>query len=231
MATFIKPAEGRITSNFGRRLHPIDKVYKGHSGVDIAKAGNVPVVASADGTVTRVGALGTYGNVVMIVHNINGQTYETNYAHLHSWNVKVGQKVKQGQRIARMGNTGNSTGQHLHFEIHVGRYAKGQPNAVDPLTLVGKDLAPKLIVDGYFGELTKAALQRYFRTTVDGIISKPSLVIRALQKLLGVTQDGYLGPITIRAMQKRFGTVQDGIISKPSLVIKELQRRLNKGKL
>lgn len=88
-----------------------------------------------------------------------------------------------------------------------------------------------LKVDGYLGKLTISALQRYFGTIVDGVISKPSLVIKALQKLLSVTQDGYLGPITIRAMQKRFGTVQDGIISKPSLVIKELQKRLNKGKL
>lgn len=88
-----------------------------------------------------------------------------------------------------------------------------------------------LKVDGYLGKLTISALQRYFGTTVDGVLSKPSMVIRALQNLLGVTQDGYLGPITIRAMQRRFGTTQDGVISKPSLVIKELQRRLNKGKL
>jgi|SRR5690625_451774 len=89
----------------------------------------------------------------------------------------------------------------------------------------------KLKVDGYMGKLTISALQRYFGTIVDGVISKPSLVIKALQKLLGVKQDGYFGPITIKALQKRFGTVQDGVISKPSLVIKELQRRLNRGKL
>lgn len=231
MVTFIKPADGRLTSHFGRRLHPIDKVMKGHSGIDIAKSGNVPVVASADGVVTRVGALGTYGNVVMIKHDIFGQVYETNYAHLHSWDVKVGQKVKQGQRIARMGNTGNSTGQHVHFEIHKGRWASGQPNAVDPLTLIGKDLSPKLRVDGYEGPLTIKAEQRYHGTPVDGIISKPSLVVKARQKMLGVKQDGYAGPITIRAEQRRYGTPVDGFVSKPSLMIKERQRRLNKGKL
>src|SRR5690625_3769014 len=91
--------------------------------------------------------------------------------------------------------------------------------------------AAKLKVDGYMGKLTISALQRYFGTVVDGVISKPSLVIKALQKLLGVKQDGYFGPITIKALQNRFGTVQDGVISKPSLVIKELQRRLNRGKL
>lgn len=97
---------------------------------------------------------------------------------------------------------------------------------------VSKPVAkPKLVVDGYMGPLTIMELQRYFKTVVDGYLSKPSLVIRKLQKLVGAKQDGYLGPITIRAMQKRFGTPQDGIISKPSLVIKELQKRLNKGKL
>jgi len=88
-----------------------------------------------------------------------------------------------------------------------------------------------LKIDGYMGPLTIKALQRYFGTPVDGYLSKPSLVIKALQKSLKVKQDGYMGPITITAMQKRFGTPQDGFISRPSLVIKALQRRLNAGKL
>ncbi len=88
-----------------------------------------------------------------------------------------------------------------------------------------------LVVDGYLGPKTISVLQRYFGTPVDGFISKPSLVIKALQKWLGVTQDGYLGPITITALQKKLGTPVDGVISKPSIVVKELQRRLNKGNL
>lgn len=89
-----------------------------------------------------------------------------------------------------------------------------------------------LKVDGYMGKATISALQRYFGTPVDGVLSKPSLVIKELQKLLGVKADGYMGKITITAMQKRFKMKHiDGVISKPSLVIKELQRRLNKGKL
>ncbi len=88
-----------------------------------------------------------------------------------------------------------------------------------------------LVVDGYLGPKTISALQRYFGTPVDGFISKPSRLIKALQKWLRVTQDGYLGPITIAALQKRLGTPIDGFISKPSIVIKELQRRLNIGKL
>ena len=88
-----------------------------------------------------------------------------------------------------------------------------------------------LVVDGYLGKATYSALQRYFGTYVDGIISRPSPVVKALQKLLGVTQDGYWGADTNRALQRRFGTYVDGVISRPSPVIKELQRRLNKGKL
>lgn len=88
-----------------------------------------------------------------------------------------------------------------------------------------------LQVDGWLGENTIKELQRYFGTVVDGKLSKPSLVIKSLQKLLGVTADGYFGPNSIRAMQKRFGTPQDGKLSEPSMVIKELQRRLNAGKL
>lgn len=89
----------------------------------------------------------------------------------------------------------------------------------------------KLVVDGYWGAATTRELQRYFSTYVDGVISRPSPMVRELQRLLGVTADGYLGPITYRAMQRRFGTYADGVISRPSPVVKELQRRLNNGKL
>ena len=94
-------------------------------------------------------------------------------------------------------------------------------------------ITPKanLKADGWLGYNTVVELQKYFGTVVDGKLSKPSLVIKSLQKLLGVTADGLMGPNTIRAMQKRFGTPQDGKLSEPSMVIKELQRRLNAGKL
>lgn len=90
-----------------------------------------------------------------------------------------------------------------------------------------------LAVDGFLGPQTIRALQRYFGTTVDGVISKPdSLVVRELQKWLGnVAVDGSWGPETTRALQRRLGTPVDGVISRPSMVIKELQRRLNRGKL
>lgn len=99
--------------------------------------------------------------------------------------------------------------------------------------VAGVTTKPKanLTVDGELGPLTIKALQIYFGTPVDGVISRPSMLVKAIQKWLGVKVDGYLGPITISALQRYLGTPIDGVISKVSLMVKELQRRLNKGQL
>jgi murein DD-endopeptidase MepM/ murein hydrolase activator NlpD len=133
---FIKPCEGVLTSPFGWRT--IFGARNWHQGIDLAKAGTISIRAAAAGQVVYSGVLSTYGNTVRIVHNLNGVTWETNYAHLklNSQTVKVGDSVAQGQIIGIMGSTGQVTGQHLHFEIHKGRYAPGQPNAVDPWPLI-----------------------------------------------------------------------------------------------
>ncbi|WP_445669116.1 LysM peptidoglycan-binding domain-containing protein [Niallia sp. FSL W8-0635] len=106
-----------------------------HFGVDYAQKGTNIITASADGTVTRSYYSTSYGECIMILHEINGQIYETVYAHLKSGSrkVKVGEYVKKGQAIGLMGNTGNSTGQHLHFELHEGRWNDAKSNAVNPL--------------------------------------------------------------------------------------------------
>ncbi|MFJ3387749.1 peptidoglycan DD-metalloendopeptidase family protein [Lysinibacillus sp. NPDC086135] len=127
----------RLTSPFGMRN--IGRGWERHQGVDLASpiAGfKVPVYASAGGEVVWSAPLSTYGNSVRIVHTVNGKTYETNYAHLDKITVKNGQRVKQGEQIGIMGNNGGSFGVHLHFEIHNGRYASGQPNAIDPMTWI-----------------------------------------------------------------------------------------------
>lgn len=124
----------RLTSKFGWR--DIGRGKEWHQGVDLASpiAGfKVPVFASAGGEVVWSAPLSTYGNSVRIVHTVNGKTYETNYAHLDKIMVKSGQRVKQGEQLGVMGNSGGSFGVHLHFEIHNGRYAPGQPNAIDPM--------------------------------------------------------------------------------------------------
>lgn len=86
-----------------------------HRGIDIARPSNYTIKASDNGVVTFTGWDGTYGNKIVINHN-NG--YETVYAHLSQIDVTVGQVVAQGSSIGIMGSTGNSTGTHLHFEVH-----------------------------------------------------------------------------------------------------------------
>ena len=104
-----------ITSPFGNRLHPIQGVYKYHSGIDIGNAGyGAPVLAAADGIVTYAGVMSGYGNCVMINH---GSGIVTLYGHGQTIYATLGQTVKQGDVIMAVGSTGNSTGPHLHFEI------------------------------------------------------------------------------------------------------------------
>ncbi|KIL23910.1 murein hydrolase activator EnvC family protein [Bacillus pumilus] len=123
---FIKPAAGRFSSGFGGRSGG------NHFGLDIAAKGTVSVVAAASGTVTNSSYSSSYGNVIFITHNINGQTYQTVYAHLSTRSVSTGQRVEQGQFLGYMGNTGQSHGQHLHFEIHKGLWNGAKSNAVNP---------------------------------------------------------------------------------------------------
>ena len=104
-----------ITSPFGNRLHPIQGVYKYHSGIDIGNAGyGAPVLAAADGIVTYAGVMSGYGNCVMINH---GSGIVTLYGHGQTVYATLGQTVKQGDVIMAVGSTGNSTGPQLHFEV------------------------------------------------------------------------------------------------------------------
>ena len=119
---FIWPASGRFSSGFGPRTHPIYGNNRPHNGIDIAAGVGTPIVASASGVVAYAGWMNGYGNTVMITHSINGQTFTTLYAHMSSISVSNGQSVSQGQQIGGIGSTGNSTGPHLHFEIHPGGY-------------------------------------------------------------------------------------------------------------
>jgi len=127
--SFIRPTKvTRITSGF--RVPE----RRDHHGVDYANPGTHEIYAIADGVVSKSYVSTSYGEVIFIVHQIAGQTYESVYAHLRTGSRKltVGAKVKQGQLVGIMGNTGWSTGQHLHFELHLGRWNVEKSNAVDP---------------------------------------------------------------------------------------------------
>lgn len=111
----ITPARGILTSGYGMRRDPITRGRAFHSGLDIAAAPGAPVYATADGVVARAGRNGGLGKSVFISH---GYGLSTRYGHLSEIAVKPGQKVERGDVIGHVGNTGRSTGYHLHYEVH-----------------------------------------------------------------------------------------------------------------
>ena len=123
--TFRWPTSGRITSYFGGRSSPGGIGSTNHKGIDIAAPKGTPVYASDGGTVTYAGWMSGYGYLVRIDH---GNGYVTYYGHNSSLLVSVGQHVYKGQQIARVGSTGNSTGNHCHFEIRYNGVAKNPLN-------------------------------------------------------------------------------------------------------
>ncbi len=129
---FHLPVQGYVSSPFGPRNNPLTGKPEIHKGIDLVNAKGTPIHAAAGGIVLRAGSATGYGNVVMVTHLIDSQVYTTVYAHLDSIDVKAGQTVMPGQTVGTLGSTGWSTGPHLHFELHKGEWAIGQPNAVDP---------------------------------------------------------------------------------------------------
>jgi murein DD-endopeptidase MepM/ murein hydrolase activator NlpD len=105
----------RISSGFGMRFHPILHVWKMHDGIDFVNRVGTPIHSVADGKVVYKGWIRGYGNAVEVKHR-NG--YMTLYAHLRAFShIRVGQWIKQGKVIGYLGNTGRSTGPHLHFGV------------------------------------------------------------------------------------------------------------------
>lgn len=125
-----QPAVGYLSSGFGARGS------ERHVGVDIANHAAVPIVAAADGVVIRSYLSSSYGNCIFVSHSINGQVYTTVYAHMSTRLVGSGAVVKKGQQIGVMGNTGDSTGQHLHFELHKGPWTQDKRFAINPVGII-----------------------------------------------------------------------------------------------
>nr|WP_320051218.1 peptidoglycan DD-metalloendopeptidase family protein [uncultured Desulfuromonas sp.] len=110
-----RPSEGYLSSSFGRRRDPFNGQIAFHSGIDIAHFTGTKVYATASGTVVSCGVVSGYGKMVKIKHN---DRFTTLYGHLQKIYLKPGTKVARGDVIGTMGNTGRSTGPHLHYEIH-----------------------------------------------------------------------------------------------------------------
>lgn len=119
----------RITSGFGYRVHPILRTKKLHNGIDFGAKSGTPIYATADGIVTRVVTSdnGGYGKLVVIRHKYG---FSTAYAHLSSVKTSIGSVVKKAQLIGKSGNTGRSTGPHLHYEVQY------NGNAINPIGFI-----------------------------------------------------------------------------------------------
>ena len=124
----------RLASGFGRRIHPIYKVKRMHTGCDFSAPSGTPIYATGNGKVITVRRKGGYGKTIELKH---GSGYITRYAHLSRYEVRVGQKVKRGQLIGKVGNSGLSVAPHLHYEV----LYKGK--AVNPINYFYNDLSPE----------------------------------------------------------------------------------------
>jgi len=124
----------RLASGFGMRMHPIYKIMKLHAGLDFTADRGTEIYAAGDGVVEKADWMSGYGQIVIINH---GFGYKTRYAHCSKYNVKQGQKVKRGDVIAFVGNTGASVGPHLHYEV------RKNGEAVNPVNYFFNDLSPE----------------------------------------------------------------------------------------
>ena len=124
----VQPVQNlKFTSNFGIRSDPFRGTAAMHAGVDIPGPVGTPIYATGDGVIVYAGWMNGYGNLIKIKHELGT---ETRYGHLSKIRVKVGQKVSRNSLIGDMGNTGRSTGPHLHYEVRV------DGKAVNPMSFI-----------------------------------------------------------------------------------------------
>jgi murein DD-endopeptidase MepM/ murein hydrolase activator NlpD len=115
MTPSIRPTtRGSMTSHFGKRLDPFNSAWVLHKGIDFSGVIGMPIFAPADGVVIFTGERGSYGRTIVIDHGFGLQSH---FAHLSSFVVTPGERIKRGETIGRMGSTGRSTGPHLHYEV------------------------------------------------------------------------------------------------------------------
>ena len=218
-------------SPYGWRVHPITGKRKFHHGVDVALPVGTELRAPADGVIVHRGSGASGGNTLIGKH---ADDVFTVYYHLQKTShLLEGTRVQQGEVIAHSGNTGASTGPHLHWEV---RKSRRWGDTVDPVPyLVGAPsvVPPPLKVDGKLGRNTWKVWQTwlkdngFYKGVPDG---RPGVMTyRALQAWSGVKVDGVLGNQTRRAVQEKLGVKPDGKWGR--ITISTLQRKLNQGTL
>ena len=173
------PLDGaRMTSGFGLRLHPLLGYTRMHEGVDFGAAPGSKVLAAGDGVVEEARWDGGYGRWLKIRHDAD---WETGYAHLSGWAVKVGDHVRQGQVVGFVGASGLATGPHLHFEV-MKDGEKVNPNgakAPQGIELFGRDLAAFTAERGHIDDLLADAASRPARLAEGGAQTAAGLTLRA----------------------------------------------------
>ena len=134
--TLLQPVKfAKITSGYGRRMHPRLHYTRMHTGVDFSAPKGTPILAAADGVVDEVSSDSGYGKYIKVKHN---NRYTTLYAHLSKYKAHSGQSVKQGDIIGYVGSTGLSTGSHLHYEVHVDGVHVNPLKVTIPKEVLGK---------------------------------------------------------------------------------------------
>lgn len=239
------------TSEYGWRIHPITKVKKFHSGTDYGtNLQKWEQFALEEGKVISAGIDRSLAGNNAIFAWIEYPRLELRLLHYHldAVFVRAGHLVDRNTIIGTTGKTGNSTNIHLHLGVK--KKIGGKWVYIDPETVEYSVPTNKLVVDGIWGLKTTLALQNYFRTIPDGVISGQirhkanqhirtlksglfgSNLIRTIQRSLGVKVDGYIGRETIMKMQKTLGVEPTGFVEYDSdSMVAEMQRRLNDGKL
>ena len=216
-------------SPYGWRIHPITGKRKFHHGVDVA--GLFPLTAPADGIVEHKGRGGSGGNTLIIKH---ASDLYTVYYHLREESpLRKGERVRTGEYIGHSGNTGASTGAHLHWEVRKSRRWGDTLDPVPFLTAAPSVSRPLLKVDGKLGRNTWRAFQEalkeagFYKGIPDG---RPGVMTyRAVQAWSGAKVDGVFGPATRRAVQGKLGVKQDGVFGR--ITVSALQRAINEGKI
>lgn len=202
-----------------------------HHGIDVAMPVGTPLTAPADGIVVHKGNGGTGGVTLILKHADNLHTV---YYHLQKpSHLKKGDRVETGDHIAYSGNTGGSTGPHLHMELRRSRRWGDTKDPVPYLTGAPSVEPEPLKVDGRLGRNTWKAFQTalkkggYYKGIPDG---RPGVMTyRAVQAWSGTKVDGRMGHLTRRAVQRKLGVKDDGIWGR--ITISELQRQLNAGNI